>query len=137
MRVATMPCSRQITHAFFNDCNNQRIRAIRFGAVLAPPDAIIRAAAAGTKIRATVLNATGEPAEGVRVDFSAPQAGATCTLSSRFAITDASGVAAVTCTPNCAPGTYSVVAQPLTALSTASVSFTNESVPCRRRSVRH
>ena len=122
---------------FFNDCNNQRIRAIRFGAVLAPPDAIIQAAAAGTMIRATVFSATGEPTEGVRVDFSAPRAGATCTLSSSFAITDASGVAAVTCTPNCAPGTYSVVAQPLTALSTASVSFTNQSVLCRRRSVRH
>jgi sugar lactone lactonase YvrE len=122
---------------FFNDCNNQRIRAIRFGAVLAPPDAITQAAAAGTKIRATVFSATGDPAEGVRVDFSAPQVGATCTLSSLFAITDASGAADVTCTPNCAPGTYSVVAQPLTALSAASVSFTNESVPCRRRSVRH
>lgn len=121
---------------FFNDCNSQRIRAIRFGAVLAPPDSTIQAAAAGSTIRATVFKSTGEPAEGVRVDFSAPPSGATCTLSSAFAITDVNGVAAVVCTPNCIAGTYNVRAQPLTATSVASVSFTNGDGPCRRRAVR-
>lgn len=122
---------------FFNDCNNQRIRAIRFGAVLAPPNATIQAAAAGSNIRATVFTSAGEPAEGVRVDFSAPPSGATCTLSSAFAITDANGVASVTCTPTCVTGSYSVRAQPLTAAATASVAFTNAAGPCRRRAVRH
>jgi len=120
---------------FFGD--STRIRAIRYGAVLAPAGATISATRSGNTLRATVLDSSGRTAPSVRVEFSAPSSGASCTLSSPFAITDATGVATVTCTPNCVPGTYAVVAQPLTALSTASVSFTNENVPCRRRSVRH
>lgn len=122
---------------YFNDGDNLRVRAIRYGAVLAPANATITAAATGGRITASVHDALGHPAPSVRVDFSAPASGASCTLSSPFAITDWSGVATVTCTPNCTPGTYSVTAQPLTALSKVSMSFTNENVPCRRRSVRH
>jgi len=121
---------------FFVDAGNQRVRAIRYGAVLAPAGAAIQAAASGTTIRATVFHPNGRPAPSVRVDFTAPSAGATCALSSQFAVTDANGVATVSCTPGCAGGTYSVTARPLTATSTASVSFTNVARPCHQRAVR-
>ncbi len=121
---------------FFHDAGNRRIRAIRYGAVLAPPNATIQAAVTGSTIRATVSDDSGRTAPGVRVDFTAPSFGASCTLSSPFAITDRSGVASVSCTSNCIPGTYAVTATPLTATSTASVAFANGG-PCRRRAVRH
>jgi streptogramin lyase len=122
---------------FFQDGGNFRIRAIRFGGVLAPPDATVQAIAIGSTIRATVFDNRGRTAPGVRVDFSTPSSGASCMLSSPFAITDRNGLASVTCTSNCVPGTYSVTATPLTAPSTASVSLTNPTGPCRRRAVHH
>lgn len=122
---------------FFIDTANYRVRAIRYGAVLAPSDAAITAVASGPSITATVRHANGKPAPSVRVDFAAPSSGPSCGLSSAFAVTDANGVARVTCTPNCMAGAYSVTARPMTAPATASVSFTNASLPCRRRSVRH
>jgi hypothetical protein len=122
---------------YFQDASNRRIRAVRYGAVLAPAGATIAASANGSTIRVTVRDSRGVPAPSVRVDFTAPSSGASCTLSSSFAITDADGLAAVSCTANCISGTYSVSARPLTASSTASVSFTNATGPCRHRSVRH
>lgn len=122
---------------FFHDAGNRRIRAIRYGAVLPPPNAHIQATATGSTIRATVTDAEGAPAPGVRVELKAPASGASCTLSGTFAITDRSGVAAVSCTPNCIRGTYSVTATPISSNMTASVPFTNQSVPCRRRAARH
>ncbi len=121
---------------FFSDGDNYRIRAIRYGALLAPPGATIQAAATGSSIRAVVADAHGHPAEGVRVAFAAPASGPSCSLSSSFAVTDESGAATVTCTPNCVGGSYGVTAQPLTASATATIVFTNASVPCRRRTVR-
>ncbi len=122
---------------FFVDNANRRVRAIRFGAVLAPPGVTIQATGNGATVRATVSNANGTPSPSVRVDFTVPSSGASCTLSSPFAVTDANGVATVTCTPNCIGGTYSVTTRPLTAVSFATVSFTNVSGPCRRRSIHH
>ncbi len=122
---------------FFVDAGNQRVRAIRYGAVLAPPGATIQATTSGTTIRATVFHPDGKPAPSVRVDFTAPPLGATCALSAPFAVTDQNGVAAVSCTPNCNGGTYGVTARPLTSASSASVTFTNVARPCHQRSVRH
>ena len=122
---------------FFVDPDNYRVRAVRYGAVLPPPNATINLTATGSTLRATVFSANGTPAPSVRVDFTTPSTGASCTLSNSFAITDANGVASVTCSPNCRGGTYSVIARPLTASSFANVSFTNVAGPCRRRSVRH
>jgi sugar lactone lactonase YvrE len=120
---------------YFFDGGNWRVRAVRYGAVLAPVNASIQATASGAMIRATVFHANGRPAPSVRVDFTTPASGASCTLSSSFAVTDADGMAIVSCTSNCIAGTYSVTARPLTASSSASVSFTNPPGPCRRRSV--
>jgi sugar lactone lactonase YvrE len=122
---------------FFHDAGNRRIRAVRYGAVLAPPGATIQATATAGTIRAAVFDVDSHPAPGVRVDFTAPASGASCILSSPFAITDPTGNAAVTCTSNCIAGTYSVAAQALTASSLASVSLTNPAGPCRRRAARH
>ncbi len=122
---------------FFSDGGHLRVRAIRYGAVLAPPAATIQASSNGSTIQTKVFDETSRPAPGVRVDFTAPTSGASCALSRPFAITDVNGIASVSCTPNCAGGTYSVTARPLAASSFANVSFTNVAGPCRRRSVHH
>jgi sugar lactone lactonase YvrE len=111
---------------YFQDASNRRIRAVRFGAVLAPSDATITATRSGSTI-------TVRTAPGVRVDFSGPASGASC--SAPYAITDANGVATVTCTPNCIAGTYVVTATPLTSSATATVSMTNDG-RCHPRAAR-
>jgi sugar lactone lactonase YvrE len=118
-------------------CDQTRVRAIRYGAVLAPPNARIEARATGSTVNATVFDADNHAAPGVRVDFSAPSAGASCGLSRLFAVTDANGVASVSCTSNCVKGTFTVTARPVGSSAAAALSFTNSSDSCRRRSVRH
>jgi serine/threonine protein kinase len=54
-----------------------------------------------------------------------------------IASTHGTGVASVSCTPNCIAGSYSVTATPLTATASAAVPFTNHGAPCRHRAVRH
>jgi len=117
-------------------CDTWRIRAIRYGAFIAPANATIAATANGSTIAATVREVAGNPAANVRVDFAAPIAGASCTLAVPFAITDANGVATVTCTPTCAAGTYSVTATPLSGGVNATVSMTN-SGHCHTHAARH
>ena len=120
---------------FFVDNANRRIRGVRYGAVVAPPNASVTASRNASAVRAVVRDGAGRVAPGVRVDFTAPSSGPTCFLSSSFAITDDQGVAAVGCTPNCLGGSYSVTARPLAASSTASVTLTNPGGPCRHRAV--
>jgi len=122
---------------FFHDAGNRRIRVIRYGAVLPPPNATIEATKNGSVIFATVKHPDGRPARAVRVEFAAPASGASCTVSSSFAITDANGVAQVSCTPNCMKGSYAVTARPLAAPAVATVAFTNDACPPRRRAARH
>lgn len=122
---------------FFVDSANHRVRAVRYGAFLPPLDASVSATVSGSIIRATVVDGSKQPAPNVRVDFTAPVSGASCTLSSSYAITDTNGVATVSCDSNCTPGTYSVTARPLAAPSSATASLTNAAGPCRRRSVSH
>ena len=129
-------------NVYFTDGDNLRVRAIRYGAVLAPPDATIRALAEGSTIRATVLDSAGEPAEGVRVDFTAPASGPSCHFPNNGnAIgveTDANGVATTSCLPNCSSsGSFVVTARPLTASASATVTMSDVAGPCRRRAVRH
>ncbi len=121
---------------FFFQANN-RVRAIRYGAVLAPPGATIQASVSGAFIRATVFDTEGVPTPGVRVEFSAPTSGATCTLTGSYAITDSSGVAEVMCAANCIGGSYVVTARPLNASSSATASMSNSAGPCRHRPARH
>lgn len=125
---------------FFNDAANRRIRAIRFGAVLAPPGARIQLTAIGTTIRATISDGAGRPAPGVRVEFSAPEHSPTCRFPNNATrigvITDTTGLAVTSCVPGCAEtGTTSVKAQPIPSTATATVNLTATASPCRRRSV--
>jgi sugar lactone lactonase YvrE len=124
-------------NVFFVDNANRRVRAVRYGAVVAPPNATVQASVSGISVRAVVRDGSGKPAPGVRVDFAAPAAGATCTLSSSYAVTGDDGVAAVSCDASCIAGSYAVTARPLAASSSASVTLTNRSGgPCRRRVTR-
>jgi hypothetical protein len=109
---------------------------------VAPPNASIQASSSGPTIRATVFDAGGHPAEGVRVDFAAPLSGLSCHFSNNGStigvVTDSNGVAATTCVPNCAgSGSFVVSMQPLSSTATASLTMRDISGPCRRRSVGH
>lgn len=127
---------------FFHDAGNRRIRAIRYGAVLAPPNATIQATVSGSTIRATVFDSEGQPAPGVRVDFTAPSSGPSCHFANNAnktgVITDSGGVAVTSCIPNCVGnGSFVITAQPLTATATATVTMSDTAGPCRRRAARH
>jgi hypothetical protein len=74
-------------------------------------------------LQATVKDVSGNPVSGVTVTFTAPASGASATLSSGTAVTNASGIASVTATANNISGTYTVTAS-VGALS-ASFSLTN------------
>lgn len=118
---------------FIHDAGNRRIRAVRFGALLAPANAKVQATANGAAIRATVFDSSDHILPGVRVDFTAPSTGPSCTLAKPFAITDANGVATTTCTPSCrGNGSFTITVRPLTASATASVTM-YDSTLCRRR----
>jgi uncharacterized protein (TIGR03437 family) len=125
---------------FFNDGDNLRVRAVRYGAVLAPPGARIQASrgtpqstapstAFATPLDALVLDSAGRPAPGVRVEFSAPAAGPSCAFSNGtpFAgiVTDRSGLASALCTANAQQGSYSVTATPITSTATVHFALTN------------
>lgn len=122
---------------FFFDGGNWRVRAIRYGAVVAPPDATITMRASGSTVRATVLHSNGRPAPSVRVDFTAPPSGPSCVFTTPFAVTDENGVATTVCASNCINGTYTLSARPLTSAATATLVLKNEERPCRPRGVRH
>jgi hypothetical protein len=83
-------------------------------------------------LQATVKDANGNPTPGVTVTFAAPPTGASATLSSQTAVSNASGVASVTATANNIPGSYTVTATvgavsanfPLTNTGVGSVTAT-------------
>jgi hypothetical protein len=74
-------------------------------------------------LQATVTDSSGNPISGVTVTFTAPFSGASVTLSSGSAITNAIGVASVSATANNVAGGYFITAT-VGALST-SFSLTN------------
>ncbi|MBK7470670.1 MAG: Ig-like domain-containing protein [Betaproteobacteria bacterium] len=61
-------------------------------------------------LRVTIRDATGQVVPGVTVNFSAPGAGASATLSAGSVVTDANGVAQVNATANANAGSYAVMA---------------------------
>ena len=132
---------------FFFDTNNFRIRAIRFGAVLAPPGSTVQPVAGSGQssplggsfalpLEVIVRGDDGVPEPSVRVEFRAPESGATCLFpdGSRTAnvITDRNGKAAVTCRAWGAAGSVSVVATPTGSTRSAVFSLTNTTPPRRR-----
>lgn len=112
---------------FFRDTGNQRLRAVRFGAVLTPPGAGVSvagaAALAGTlstplpEAPAVAVGEGGAPWPHVRVDFTAPAGGPSCVFANGeraiSVLTDGRGVAAAPCIASCVSGTFEVTAMPL------------------------
>jgi uncharacterized protein (TIGR03437 family) len=125
---------------FFNDVQNHRIRAIRYGAVLAPSGARAQvrggtpqSSAIGTKFGAALAvfvgDSAGMPAGNVRVDFDAPPSGASCLFSNQQAhigvLTDRYGLAAAVCTANTVTGAFAVTAAPLGTAASLKFALTN------------
>jgi uncharacterized protein (TIGR03437 family) len=125
---------------FFDDSGNFRVRAVRFGAVLAPPGA--QAKVAGGTPQSTpmtmpfaepldvlVLDSKGSPTRGVRVEFTAPLSGPSCLFSNRTSflgvVTDRNGHASVVCTANTQQGSYTVVAAPVGVQTSVGFALTN------------
>ncbi|MBM3747194.1 MAG: hypothetical protein FJW34_15510 [Acidobacteria bacterium] len=125
---------------FFVDGENRRIRAVRYGAVLAPRNS--RAQIGGgtpqtapigmpyaDPLAVVVLNADGTPAGHVRVDFSAPRSGPACVFANQQAsvavLTDRHGRAQAGCTANTSLGGFGVTAAPLGINAMVSFSLAN------------
>jgi len=81
-----------------------------------------------TPLQVTVANG-GIPVSGATVTFAVPSNGASTTLSSQTAMTDANGQASVTATANASPGSYSVVASVSGVTQTASIALINTTMP--------
>ncbi|MDO8262344.1 MAG: choice-of-anchor D domain-containing protein [Gallionella sp.] len=125
---------------FFADPGNRRVRAIRYGAVMAEPGSTVSAsggsaqmaatgAAFPTALQITLKSPEGTPENGIRIDFAVPTSGASCTFaggsSTYSALTDIDGHASATCTANAQTGDYSVTATPLALGQSASFSLSN------------
>jgi sugar lactone lactonase YvrE len=133
------------------DGENRRIRVIKQGAIIAPPNAhaaatlgTLQSAPIGTPfpspLEVTVKASTGTPAPGVRVDFSAPSTGASCVFSNNTQtisiLTDGDGKATASCRAIVQPGSYTVTATPLGSGQAGSFSLTNTPSLGRRRAAR-
>ncbi|MCX7170039.1 MAG: IPT/TIG domain-containing protein [Proteobacteria bacterium] len=127
-------------NVFFFDVGNLRVRAIRYGAVMAGQASTVNVGSGsaqttlvGTSFPITLQidlkSSEGSPAYGVRVDFTAPNSGASCTFPNGSAaystLTDTNGHASATCTANTQAGVYRVTATPLALGQSASFSLTN------------
>jgi hypothetical protein len=96
------------------------------------PQSIVISAPFPNALQATVKDGAGNPVSGVIVTFTAPSTGASATLSSPTATTNAAGVASVTVTANGTSGSYNVTANagtlatifPLTNTGIGSVTAT-------------
>jgi hypothetical protein len=129
---------------FFSDDSTRRIRAIRYGAVMAEPGSSVTVSSGDGQIagvgsafllvlQVTVKSPAGTLENGIRVDFVAPASGASCTFaggtSNYSTLTDLDGHASATCTANAQTGRYAVLATPLAL--TQSVSYSLENAPAR------
>jgi len=122
------------------DGENRRIRLIKQGAVIAPanpnvtrtggsPQSAPVRTAFPSPLEVTVKDSFGNPAPGVRVDFSAPPSGATFAFSNGGAsisiLTDGGGKASAAGRANCLSGSYTVTATPLASGKSVSFALTN------------
>jgi hypothetical protein len=125
---------------FFSDGANRRIRAIRYGAVIAEPGSSV-SATAGTPqtgivgqsfagvLQVTLLSPASTLENGIRVDFASPASGPSCLFpngtTSYSVLTDINGHATAICSANTQLGSYSVSATPLDLGQSASFSLSN------------
>ena len=76
-------------------------------------------------LQVLVSDASGNPLSGITVTFAAPATGASATLSSATATTDAGGHASVTAVANATVGAYAVTASVAGVATPASFALTN------------
>jgi sugar lactone lactonase YvrE len=129
---------------FISDVFDDRVRAIRFGAVISEPGSTVmvsggtpQSAPEGAPfpvaLQATVNSPAGNLENGIRVDFAAPASGAACTFPNGNAtystLTNQSGVAQATCTANAQVGTFTVTATPLALGTSVSFALSNSPAP--------
>ena len=121
------------------DGENRRIRIIKQGAIVAPPNAFAESTRGSTQtapvgtsfssLLEVTVKASWGPAPGVRVDFSAPSSGASCVFSNHTRttsiLTDRDGKAAARCRATYPPGSYTVTATPLGSGQPGSFGLTN------------
>jgi uncharacterized repeat protein (TIGR03803 family) len=79
----------------------------------------------GTKLSTLILDPNGNPVSGASVSYTAPATGASATLSSATAVTNASGIATITATANGVAGSYTVTASTQSSTAPATFSLTN------------
>jgi uncharacterized protein YhjY with autotransporter beta-barrel domain len=82
-----------------------------------------------TPLQVTVLDASNNPVNGVTITFTAPNSGASATLSSSTATTNSSGIASVDATANAVTGSYTISASVSGVGTTASFNLTNTVAP--------
>jgi len=126
---------------YFADPGNRRVRAIRYGAVMAEPGSTVTASGGSAQVaatgsafasalRITLKSPVDTPENGIRIDFAAPASGASCTFAggsfTYSTLTDINGTASATCTANSRSGTYSVTATPLALGQSVSFALTNQ-----------
>jgi sugar lactone lactonase YvrE len=125
---------------FFSDDSTRRIRAIRYGAVMAEPGSSVTVSSGDGQLanvgsafpvvlQVTLTSPAGTLENGIRVDFAAPASGASCTFDggtlTYSALTDLQGHASATCTANAQTGRYAVTATPLALGQSVSYSLEN------------
>jgi len=125
---------------YLYDIWSHRLRAIRFGAVIAEPGSTVAATAGSgqqsnedtpfaTALEVTLQSPAGTPENGIRVDFAAPSSGASCVFPNGSnlvsVLTNSGGTASVVCTANTHAGAFTVTATPLALGSSAAFSLTN------------
>ena len=130
---------------YIADSRNRRIRAIRYGAVIAEAGSTVTASGGNNQstairtafpmvLQVTLKSPEGTLENGIRVDFAAPASGASCTFpggsSTYSTLTNIVGQASATCTANAQLGSYSVTATPLALGQSASFSLTNALQGC-------
>ncbi|MCX7172644.1 MAG: IPT/TIG domain-containing protein [Proteobacteria bacterium] len=126
---------------FLADSNNRRVRAIRYGAVMAEPGSTVAVNGGSTQTTSTgtvfpvalkisLKSPEGTPENGIRVDFAAPASGASCSFAGGGAtfstLTDINGYASAICTANSLAGSFSVTATPLALGQSVSFSLTSQ-----------
>lgn len=127
-------------NVFFVDPGNLRVRAVRFGALIAGQGSTVAVSgdsaqttlagtAFPTALQISLKLSDGTPASSVRVDFNAPASGSTCVFANSSptfsTLTDINGYASAICTANSQLGSYNVTATPLALGQSAKFTLTN------------
>jgi sugar lactone lactonase YvrE len=137
---------------FCSDPGSHRIKAVRFGAVIAEPGSDVALSAGNGQstplgqtftqaLTVTVRSPAGTPENGIRVDFVAPTSGSSCLFPSGTTaystLTDIAGRATARCVASASVGTHAVLATPLALGKSVQFQLNNTAPPPRRRAVRH